>query len=80
LGLWGKNLIKLNQITEALTPLEQAVKQSKSNLMAQYYLAVVLVRLNRLDAAMAYLDNVLTARVNTPLKEEAQKLMAKLRG
>jgi len=80
LGLWGKNLIKLNQITEALTPLEQAVKLSKSNLMAQYYLAVVLVRLNRLDHAMAHLDNVLTARVNTPLKDEAKKLMAKLRG
>ncbi len=79
LGLWGKNLIKLNQITEALTPLEQAVKVSKSNLMAQYYLAVVLVRLNRLDNAMVYLDNVLSARISTPLKEEAQKLIAKLR-
>jgi len=80
LGLWGKSLIKLNQITEALTPLEQAVKISKSNLMAQYYLAVVLARLNRLDNAMMYLDNVLSARINTPLKEEAQKLMTKLRG
>lgn len=80
LGLWGKSLIKLNQITEALTPLEQAVKLSKSNLMAQYYLAVVLIRLNRLDNAIAYLDNVVSARVNTPLKDEAQKLMAKLRG
>jgi len=80
LGLWGKNLIKLNQITEALTPLEQALKLSKSNLMAQYYLAIVLVRLNRLENAMAHLDNVLSARVNTPLKDEAQKLMAKLRG
>jgi tetratricopeptide (TPR) repeat protein len=79
LGLWGKSLIKLNQITEALTPLEQAVKLSKSNLMAQYYLAVVLVRLNRLDNALMHLENVLAARVNTPLKEEAQKLMAKLR-
>jgi tetratricopeptide (TPR) repeat protein len=79
LGLWGKNLIKLNQITEALTPLEQAVKVSKSNLMAQYYLAVVLVRLNRLENAMIHLDNVLTARVSTPLKDEAQKLMARLR-
>jgi len=80
LGLWGKNLIKLNQITEALTPLEQAVKLSKSNLMAQYYLAVVLVRLNRLDNAMMHLDNVLSARINTPLKEEAQKLLARLHG
>jgi tetratricopeptide (TPR) repeat protein len=80
LGLWGKNLIKLNQFTEALTPLEQAVKLSKSNLMAQYYLAIVLIRLNRIEIAMTHLDNVLSARVNTPLKDEAQKLMAKLRG
>jgi len=79
LGLWGKNLIKMNQFTEALTPLEQAVKLSKSNLMAQYYLAIVLLRLNRLDHAMTHLDNVLSTRVNTPLKDEAQKLMAKLR-
>ena len=47
--------------------------------MAQYYLAVVLVRLNRLDNAMVYLDNVLSARISTPLKDEAQKLIAKLR-
>jgi Flp pilus assembly protein TadD len=79
LGILGKNLMKLNHLEEAVAPLEQAVKVSKSNLTAQYYLAVALVRLNRIESAVLHLDNVLTAKVNSPLKDEAQRLMAKLR-
>lgn len=79
LAVWGKNLLKLNQVAEALEPLEQAVKMSKSNLLAHYHLAVALIRLNQIESAMTHLEAVLSAKLNTPLKEEAERLMAKLR-
>jgi Flp pilus assembly protein TadD len=80
LGIWGKNLIKTNQLTEAVAQLQQAVKRSKSNLMAHYYLAFALFRLNQIEEAMIYLDNILSSKFNTPLKAEAEQLMAKIRG
>lgn len=80
LAAWGKNLIKLNQITEALTHLERAVKMNRANLLAQYYLAVALMRMGQADRAVAHFEAVIGAKVSTPLKAEAQAQFRKLRG
>jgi len=80
LAVWGKNLIKLNQITDALTHLERAVKMNRANLLAQYYLAIALLRMGQADRAVAHFETVMGAKVNTPLKAEAQAQFRKLRG
>lgn len=80
LALWGKNLIKLNLVTEALAHLERAVKSNRANLLAHYYLALALARLGQTDRATAHFEAVMGAKVNTPLKVEAQAQFRKLRG
>ncbi|MEK7727118.1 MAG: tetratricopeptide repeat protein, partial [candidate division KSB1 bacterium] len=80
LAVWGKNLVKLNQLTEALTHLERAAKLNRANLLAHYYLAVALMRLGQTDRATAHFEAVTGAKVNTPLKTEAQAQFRKLRG
>ncbi len=79
LSLWAKNLIKLNQFTDALEHLERAVKQNRSNLIAHYYLALALARLGQVERAASHLDAVIGAKVDTPLKAEAQRQAQKLR-
>ena len=79
LSLWAKNLIKLNQFTDALEHLERAVKQNRSNLIAHYYLAIALTRLGQVERAASHLDAVISAKVDSPLKAEAQKQAQKLR-
>ncbi len=80
LALWGKNLVKLNQLTEALTHLERAAKSNRANLLAHYYLAIALMRMGQTDRATAHFEAVIGAKVNTPLKTEAQAQFRKLRG
>ncbi len=80
LALWGKNLVKLNQLTEALTHLERATKLNRANLLAHYNLAVALMRMGQTDRATAHFEAVMGAKVNTPLKAEAQAQFRKLRG
>lgn len=79
LTLWAKNLIKLNQFTDALEHLERAVKQNRANLMAHYYLALALMRMGQMERAASHLEAVMGAKVDTPLKIEAQKQAQKLR-
>jgi Flp pilus assembly protein TadD len=79
LTLWAKNMIKLNHLTEAIVHLERAVKQNRSNLSAHFYLAIALVRMGQLERAASHLDIVMSAKVDSPLKTEAQKHAQKLR-
>ncbi len=80
LALWGKNLVLQNQLTEALTHLERATKSNRANLLAHYYLGVALMRMGQADRATAHFEAVMGAKVNTPLKAEAQAQFRKLRG
>ncbi len=79
LALWAKNLIKLNQLTEAMEHLERAVKQNRLNLTAHYHLAAGLMRMGQMERAASHLETVMSAKVDTPLKAEAQKQAQKLR-
>lgn len=78
LSVWGKNLIKLNRLTEAIPQLERAVKLNRSNLLAHYYLATALMKMNEVERAITHLEAVMGAKVNTPLKEQAQELRRKV--
>ncbi|MGH7494208.1 MAG: tetratricopeptide repeat protein [bacterium] len=79
LTLWAKNLIKLNHLTEAIEHLERAVKQNRSNLMGHYHLAIALLRMGQMERAATHLELVVSAKVDSPLKTEAQKQAQKLR-
>lgn len=78
MGLLGKNLIKLNRVTEAITVLEQAIKNNRTNLQAQFSLAIARARNNEADLATDGLKAILASKVDSPLKIEAERLLAKI--
>jgi len=79
LGLLGKSLIKLGRIDEAITILEQAVKNNRSNLQAHFNLAIARARNNDSDLATDALNVVLTSKIDTPIRAEAERLLAKVK-
>lgn len=79
LGLLGKNLVRLNRVTEAITVLEQAIRSNRTNLQAQLHLAIARAKNNELDLATDGLKAILASKVDTPIRAEAENLLAKYR-
>lgn len=79
LGLLGKNLVKLNRLVDAIPILEQAIKSNRSNLQAQLSLAIARARHNDIELAIDSLNAILGSKTNSPIKMEAEKLLAQLK-
>jgi len=79
LGLLGKNLAKLNRVSEAIPLLEQAIRSNRSNLQAQLSMAAARVQNNEREVAMEYLVGILQSKINSPIKAEAERMLSKLR-
>lgn len=79
MGLLGKNLVKLNRFSEAITVLEHAVKSNRANLSAQLNLSIARARNNEVDIAIDGLKAILSSKIDSPIKLEAEKLVTKLR-
>jgi len=80
MGLLGKNLVKLNRVTEAITVLEQALKSNRTNLSAQINLSIARARNNEMDIAIDALKAIMNCKIDSPIRGEAEKLLAKFRG
>jgi tetratricopeptide (TPR) repeat protein len=78
--LLGKNLVKLNRVTEAIPVLEQALKSNRTNLSAQINLSIARARNNEIDYAVDALKAIMSSKIDSPLRAEAEKLLAKFRG
>ena len=72
--IWGKALYELGNNGDAIDKLEESLKTNKNNLFAKYYLALALYKQNELDDAIGYLDEVLSVKIDTPLKAQSEKL------
>ncbi len=80
MGLLGKNLVKLNRFTEAITVLEQALRSNRANLTAQINLSIARGQNNELDIAIDGLKAIMSTKIDTPIRVEAEKLLAKYQG
>ena len=76
--IWAKNLIKLNKLDEAIDKLELAIKSNKANLSAIYHLAVAYTKSNQISEATTYLHTILSSKVKSPIKGEAEELLAQI--
>lgn len=73
-GIWGKALYELGRNGEAIDKLEESLKANKNNLFAKYYMAFALSKEQEIDDAVGYLEEILNAKLDTPLKDLSQKL------
>lgn len=73
-GIWGKALFELGKNGEAIDKLEESLKTNKNNLFAKYYMALALSKENENDDAIVYLDEIMNAKIETPLKAQSEKL------
>jgi len=78
LALMGKSLVLLGKFREATEVLEQALRQSRTNLLAHYYLAAAYRDMGSPAKAQEHLQYILATRIATPLKERAERLLADL--
>jgi tetratricopeptide (TPR) repeat protein len=76
--IWAKNLIKLNHLEDAIEKLNLALKQNKSNLSAIYHLAVAHTKNSQVNEAINYLHMILSSKIKSPIKNEAEELYSKL--
>ena len=77
--IWGKILIKQQRISDAILHLEEALKLNSSNLLAKYNLAVALIRDGDIDMAINYLHEITQIPVNSPLKEDSEVMLNKIK-
>ncbi|MDQ7062715.1 MAG: tetratricopeptide repeat protein [candidate division KSB1 bacterium] len=74
----GKNLLKQNIILDAIEKLEAALKLNKTNLNAEYHLALAYMRNQDFDSAIDHLHWIMNAKIKTPLKMQAEALLQKI--
>ncbi len=73
-GLWGKALIELGKNGEAIDKLEESLKANRNNLFAKYCMALALSKEQEVDDAIGHLDEILSSKVETPLKAQSENL------
>ena len=73
-GLWGKALVELGKNGDAIDKLEEALKTNKNNLFVKYYMALALSKEQEIDDAIGYLDEIISVKIETPLKNQSEKL------
>ena len=78
--IWGRALYELGKNGEAIDKLEESLKANKNNLFAKYYMALALSKEQEIDDAIGYLDDILSAKIDTPLKAKSEKLMQQMTG
>jgi len=79
-SIWGKALFELGKNGEAIDKLEEALKINKNNLLAKYYMALALSKEQEVDDSISYLNEILTSKINTPLKAKSEKLKQQMPG
>lgn len=77
-SLWGKALYELGRNSEAIDKLEESLKKNRNNIFAKYYLALALTKVNELDDAIGYIEEILNSKIVTPLKSHCEKLKQKI--
>ena len=78
--IWGKNLIKCERYDDAVKKLSKALKMNKSNISAEYHLALAYIKCNKKDEAVEHLHRVLQAKVKSPIKADAENLVNSIKG
>lgn len=79
-AVWGKNLYKLNRYDEAIEKLQLALKINRANLSAVYHLAAACAKSQRIHDAVNYLHIILSSKISTPIRSEAEQLLAQIGG
>jgi tetratricopeptide (TPR) repeat protein len=72
--IWGKALYQLGKSGEAIDKLEEALKSNRNNLLAKFFIASALSKEQEFDDAIGYLDEILSAKIESPLKTQSEKL------
>ncbi|MFQ5648473.1 MAG: tetratricopeptide repeat protein [bacterium] len=75
--IWGKALIQQGNYDDALRKLEEAVRLNPTNLFAKYNLAIAAMKNNEVDAAISHLQEIIRTPINSPIKMEAENLIAR---
>ncbi len=73
--LFGKNLIQLKQVKEAIPHLQEALKLDKNNILARYELAVAFIENGDFQEGHEQINTILKMRIKSPLKAKAEKLL-----
>jgi len=76
-SIWGKALLELGNVNEAIIILDHALKANKNNLLAKYFLAESLIKNNEPENAIGFLDEIINSKIETALKEKAVKMREK---
>ncbi|MDQ7052114.1 MAG: hypothetical protein Q9P14_04165 [candidate division KSB1 bacterium] len=58
--------------------MEAALKLNKTNLNAEYHLALAYMRNQDFDSAIDHLHWIMNAKIKTPLKMQAEALLQKI--
>jgi len=72
--IWGKALFERGNINEAIIMLDHSLKSNKNNLLAKYFLAEALAKNDDTINAIGYLEEIITSKNKTPLKEKSESL------
>ncbi|MFQ5640048.1 MAG: hypothetical protein ACE5IR_18875, partial [bacterium] len=76
--LWGKALINQKKYSDSIPILEEAVRLDSNNISAKFYLGVAYKHTNQLNYAHNSLQEVMLSPVKSPLKKEAESLIAEI--
>ncbi len=76
--IWGKALLSLNNVNEAIIMLDHSLKLNNNNLLTKYYLALALEKNDEIDNALGYVEEILKIEMKTPLKYKAEQLKERL--
>ncbi|MBN2088480.1 tetratricopeptide repeat protein, partial [candidate division KSB1 bacterium] len=74
----GKSHLKLQRFQEAQEMFEEAIKLNPNNFMAHFQLARTLAHLKNFQEAITHLEIIKAIRVDTPLKQAADQLLAQI--
>jgi tetratricopeptide (TPR) repeat protein len=77
--IWGKSLLEKGNINEAIIMLDHSLRSNKNNLLAKYYLAEALAKNDDYLNAAGYLDEIISIKNSTPLKDKALELKKSLK-
>jgi len=78
LALLGKSYVVKGEYQEGLNKLNEAIKQNPNNLKAHYYYAQGLRRVGKIDLARQHLEEILWAKIDSPLKEKARQELSQI--
>ncbi|MDW7679073.1 MAG: tetratricopeptide repeat protein [bacterium] len=72
--IWGKALLELGNINEAMIMLDHSLKTNRNNLLSKYFMAIALSQQKEFQDALGFLDEIINSKIYTPLIKLAEKL------